>query len=53
MDTLDDMGVSKLSAKVFFKVIYSSTNLLEGLLKTKTHQLSFNFLIKRFIKRLD
>jgi len=26
MDIMDDMGVSKLSAKVFFKVNYSSSD---------------------------
>jgi len=30
MDILDDMGVSKLSAKVFLKVNYSSNVVLES-----------------------
>jgi len=39
MDILDDMGVSKLSAKVFFKVNYSFNKFLQ--MNLNGHNLNF------------
>jgi len=38
MDILDDMGVSKLSAKVFFKVNYSFNDSIEYRKQSLPHQ---------------